>query len=366
MSVPDWSKYEGKGFMGLVNLGNTCFMNTCLQVLNHVYELNDIFYTKKLHLKYAESASQEKQRDIQFVKEWVELQDVLWQNNHAVVSPNKFVQYVQYLARIKDREIFTGWAQNDMPEFLLFMIDAMHNSICRGMHMKISGSQKTRKDKIAIECYKMLQTVYEKEYSEVMDLFYAIYVSTISPIHDPKTIYSQKSEMFFILDLPLPPRTNDMTTPIQLYDCLNLFTLPEIMEGDNAWFNETTNQKESVVKQIRFWNLPKILVITLKRFTNFGRSKRQDLVKFPLEELNLSSYVCGYSPEDYVYDLFGVCNHTGGVLGGHYYAYVKNISGQWITYNDTQHHIMTDASSVITPTAYCLFYRRRRSSSMIQ
>jgi ubiquitin C-terminal hydrolase len=133
----------------------------------------------------------------------------------------------------------------------------------------------------------------------------------------------------------------------------------EVMDGENAWFNEKTQQKENVRKKISFWSFPTILVIDLKRF-NYRSQKNQILVDFPINNLDLSEYVIGYKKYSYVYDLYGVCNHSGSSLGGHYTAYVKNADDKWYLYNDTNVSEVKHPETIISPKAYCLFYRKRR------
>ena len=344
----DLSKYHGKGYTGLVNLGNTCFLNSCMQVLNHTYELNYYLDSNQCIKNIKTNIP-----DTTILREWNELRNVMWSNN-GVISPNKFVHFVHELAQQKDRELFTGWAQNDMPEFLLFIIECMHNSVSRSINMKISGKSENEKDNLAIECYSMLKQIYEKEYSEIMDLYYGIYVSQILSM-DGKQSYNIKPEQFFMLDLPIPENQINHT----IYGCLDKFTSPEILQGENAWFNEKTGKKEDIQKRIIFWNLPKILVITLKRFSSDGERKIQNRIDFPIEDLDMSRYITGYKSKDYVYDLFGICNHSGGVMGGHYTSFVKNSKNEWLHYNDTNVSIIPEKHMLITPMAYCLFYRKK-------
>jgi ubiquitin C-terminal hydrolase len=81
------------------------------------------------------------------------------------------------------------------------------------------------------------------------------------------------------------------------------------------------------------------------------------LVDCPLTGLDLSKYAEGYDSSKYIYDLYGVSNHMGGPMGGHYTSYIKTAQ-EWVHYNDDQLNKMS-ADTVITPMAYCLFYKLR-------
>jgi len=99
-------------------------------------------------------------------------------------------------------------------------------------------------------------------------------------------------------------------------------------------------------------------LIDLKRF-NATNKKSQVFVSFTLDNLDLSSYVIGYKKESYIYELYGICNHSGGVTGGHYTSFVKNANGRWYLYNDTNVQEVASLSSLITAKAYCFFYRKK-------
>lgn len=62
-----------------------------------------------------------------------------------------------------------------------------------------------------------------------------------------------------------------------------------------------------------------------------------------------------------VYELYGVCNHMGGLEGGHYTAHCRGRMGscgmgEWYTFDDTRVSRVS-ASRVGGASAYVLFYR---------
>ena len=124
--------------------------------------------------------------------------------------------------------------------------------------------------------------------------------------------------------------------------------------------NDKTNKMQDAIKNIVFWNLPDILIIELKRYTN-GNSKLHTLVTTPLIDIDFSKYVLGYNDENFIYDLYGTGNHSGSVYGGHYTANIKNMNGKWYSFNDTFIDEISD-NNVITQHTYCLFYRKKNKN----
>lgn len=338
-------KYGGKGLTGLANLGNTCYLNSTMQIISHTYQLNkflDSKYQNRLN-KVPESV---------LLVEWDKLRNLMWSEN-CTVSPAGWVQAVQKVAKLKNRDLFSGWEQNDLPEFLLFLIDSFHVAMQREVDMNIKGNVMNERDKLAKVCYEMMQNMYKKEYSELLNIFYGIQVTQIVDMEGK--MLSAVPEPFFMIDLPLSQGKNPT-----LKMCLDEYYKPERMDGDEQYFNEEKNQKEDVDRSLCVWSFPNILVISFKRFNNRGR-KDQRLVNFEINDLNLSKYVKGYDKNSFIYDLYGICNHNGGTWGGHYTACVKNANGKWYHFNDTNVHEIgeNDVEKIISNQAYCLFYEKK-------
>ncbi|XP_005738061.1 ubiquitin carboxyl-terminal hydrolase 43 [Pundamilia nyererei] len=169
-----------------------------------------------------------------------------------------------------------------------------------------------------------------------------------------------------------------------LDECFQLYTKEEQLAPDDAWKCPHCKQLQQGMVKMSLWTLPDILILHLKRFRQVGerRNKLTTFVHFPLVGLDMTPHVVHRShgahqhplqpgwkqsrrpdlaPPDYLYDLYAVCNHHGGMHGGHYTAYCRNsVDGQWYSYDDSSAEPVPEAE-VCTRGAYILFYQRRNT-----
>jgi ubiquitin carboxyl-terminal hydrolase 8 len=97
----------------------------------------------------------------------------------------------------------------------------------------------------------MMKQMYSKNYSEMLNLFYGIQMSVITDIStgaEGGSILSISPEPFSIISLSIPlveiPGTGKTRIPT-LLDCFSHYCAGEVMEGENAWFNEKTGKYQT-------------------------------------------------------------------------------------------------------------------------
>ncbi|XP_076074330.1 ubiquitin carboxyl-terminal hydrolase 19-like [Mytilus galloprovincialis] len=183
----------------------------------------------------------------------------------------------------------------------------------------------------------------------------------------------QTKEIDYEEDSTFNRSTDDESNSITLEQCLDLFTEPEILNPDEAWYCPKCKQHREATKQMSIWRLPHTVIIQLKRFSfrNFiWRDKIDKMVEFPTRGLNLSPYLIGKGHDGGpppLYDLYAVVNHYGGILGGHYTSFVrcsdtidpKKNEIDWRLCDDSRVSSIGHEKNAVSRGAYLLFYRCR-------
>ena len=204
-----------------------------------------------------------------------------------------------------------------------------------------------------------------------------------------------------LLDLPLSVPEHD-----SLPSAIAGFLAAELMCGDEQYACDNCGVKRDAKRGSKLCKLPPVLVFTLKRFQfaadqgqggDVRRRKLNNRMTFPLvldmngfigdrpapsavlerhdsqtqPVLTLNSatsqiqkYLCDRGSE--VYELFSVLVHSGNAQGGHYYALVKDLDkDKWICFDDDSVSILESADRLervwggdCAANAYILKYRR--------
>tara|TARA_B100001094_G_C18168040_1_gene793355 strand:- start:975 stop:1982 length:1008 start_codon:yes stop_codon:yes gene_type:complete len=327
------------GNKGLMNLGNTCYMNSILQCLSHLktfHPHNEYFYSECKELKEG------------LMYEWLQFQRKMWSNdNDKIVTPIQLLKCFKKLCDQNDL-YFENFDQNDCDEFLTLFLDLLHRCIKRNVQINLNSKNKEERSKIVIKGFETWKRFYGKDYSYIVENFYSQLLSlTICP---ECYYYTTNHDPIQVLSLEIPSESKS------LYDCFKHYTGKIVLDEDNKWNCDKCKKRVRVHKKTILFKTSDILIILLKRYSNFRKINR--FLTYPME-LDLKDFNKNYGThKPNRYTLTGMCVHSGGLNGGHYYAICNNyLDKKWYEYNDSSVS-QIETEKVLKYTPYLFFYKR--------
>lgn len=350
------------GSVGLHNLGNSCYLNSIIQCLNHIEPLTQYF----LRSDHRKDLNQDNPLGSggTVALAYASLLNDMWGGEFSTLVPRKLKQTVAVFA-----PQFNNMYQHDSQEFCSFLMDGLHEDLNRIKDKPfVEDTEGFGRDDhvVAIESWQKHLLRHD---SIIVDHCQGMHRSHLIC---PKCSYeSVKFDVYSTISLPVPLSRRSSSSTIALSDCLEEYTSSEQLDDQNAWFCPKCKDHVCAKKLITLWSTPDILILHLKRFTfekkktGIVRSKIDDCVVFPVNGLDMSPYTIGPTSgaASGTYKLFGVSEHQGPTANsGHYTATVRNSQdGQWYKCNDSNVGI-TSGDASITGGAYLLFYQRSKSS----
>ncbi|XP_043943569.1 ubiquitin carboxyl-terminal hydrolase 44 [Protopterus annectens] len=416
------------GVTGLRNLGNTCYMNSILQVLSHLEMFRECFLHLDLNqtqelltgtsngrprslvsqLSVTDLVSNEKEKKrnnvssssrrpslsaglsggasgnsnmeliqpkepsskhISLCHELHTLFQVMWSGKWALVSPFAMLHSVWRLI-----PAFRGYAQQDAQEFLCELLDKVQQEL-ETAGLRYSTGIPVSQRKLIKQVLKVVNTIFQGQLLSQ--------VTCLSCDNKSNTV-----EPFWDLSLEFPERYHcsgkEMSSqyPCPLTEMLAKFTETEALEGKIYACDQCNTKRRKfsskpvilteAQKQLMVHRLPQVLRLHLKRFRWSGRNHREKIgvhVQFnPVLNMKPYCYIeSTYSlkPECFTYDLAAVVMHHGKGFGsGHYTAYCKNTGGGFWVHCNDSKLTICTEEEVCKVQAYILFYTQRVSEEV--
>ena len=342
LTQDDYKNIFLKG-VGIINLGNTCFINSCLQALIHCKLFIHRFFDKISKMKEDTTPI-----SYNFLLLCIEMLDIEKRDKIHYID----ISYFKYIFG-KKHPIFNNFSQNDSQEFCRIFLEDLSTELNEAKNKDIyrtltNSDNKTKnfKDNEFFNNFK------ERENSIINDLFYSQIITSFKCKCGAEIYSFQK-----LLDFPLLIPENVKKTGIK--NLLNIYFKSELVD-----FEKKCDKCQQIVKhkkEMKISRPPEILILSLQRINETTKNKNDCPVIFR-EDLNIYDYIdhdLGFDKEcDYT--LFSIINHMGILIGGHYFTYIKPLGGsKWFEFNDSSVRKITPNSSVFS-YAYALIYVKNK------
>lgn len=204
-----------RGLVGLGNLGNTCFMNAALQCLGHTVPLRNYFLSGSFRGDINKSAPKTRGK---LGRAFGELVVQMWAPQDYVV-PDVFKRQIGAFA-----DQFAGTNQQDLQEFLRFLLDGLHEDLNRvknkAEYRELDDDASVSDAALASDAWDYYQS---RENSRISDVFMGQLVSHIDCQACGR--FSRAFDPFMDLSLPIP--TDSRGRPVSsctIHDCLEEYT----------------------------------------------------------------------------------------------------------------------------------------------
>lgn len=340
---------------GFINLGNTCYLNSCLQLLFNIPELKNYFINKNFleelnsNLRKINFKNNSNIKNyILFIQHFYSLISDYNTNTNKTLTPKNFLTSIQRI-----NSDFEGYDQHDSQEILLIIMDIIHENLRYEVDINYHGTPKNETDKLVIDSINALSKILDYKYSIINQLFFGMYYCRYKSIENNSIdkIISKKYEHFNNLTLEFEGNN--------LNENLDIFFKNEIL--DSKLEEEYTKIKYKVEKDVKIVNSPKYLFITLKKYNNF-RKKINNNYTFPIYNLDFSKYCVGYDSYECSYDLLGAICHKGNLNFGHYYSIInKNNSWHLLNDDDISKFNIEKNKAQLFNDAYVLLYTKNKN-----
>ncbi|XP_045599891.2 ubiquitin carboxyl-terminal hydrolase 36 isoform X1 [Procambarus clarkii] len=323
-----WRKTFSPG-AGMVNLGNTCYMNSSLQALFHIPSMaNWLMDDLSTHTQRCESIS----GNASFCSVCAMMRTFrsTLDRSNTVIKPS----LIQHKLKSIGKTLMYG-RQEDAHEFIKLLLDHMEKSY--------------------LTFRKAMKLDHRSKETTPLNQIFGGYIrqQVICPVcHHVSTTFSHFQDLVL-----------DIRSVNSVDDALNLHFKKETLDVDNAYKCEKCLKKVPATKRHLIERAPHVLLIQLKRFTMSGGKigKHINIQR----TIDISRFVNGASKHQpgtgpYQYRLASMVIHLGGSQhGGHYTAVAEASSGTMFEFDDSSVRSISVQSALLR-NPYILFYEMVR------